>query len=53
LGIGSLWLVPYKAAAYADFYREISDTRPSEADGAEPQDNPSYEFNYDDRYTDL
>jgi uncharacterized membrane protein len=53
LGIGSLWLVPYKAAAYADFYREISDTRPSEADGAEPQDNPSYEFNDDDRYTDL
>ena len=28
LGIGFLWLVPYQQAAVADFYREISDTRP-------------------------
>ena len=27
-GIGYLWLTPYKKAAVADFYREISDTRP-------------------------
>lgn len=27
-GIGYLWLTPYKRAAIADFYREISDTRP-------------------------
>lgn len=26
-GIGSLWLLPYKEAAFADFYREISGTR--------------------------
>ena len=29
-GLGSLWLVPYKNAAIADFYREISGTRKSE-----------------------
>ncbi len=29
-GIGNLWLNPYKQAALADFYREISDTRPKE-----------------------
>lgn len=28
LGIGYLWLNPYIAAAHADFYREISGTRP-------------------------
>ncbi|MBQ5649106.1 MAG: DUF975 family protein, partial [Clostridia bacterium] len=28
LGIGALWLNPYRAAAFADFYREISGTRP-------------------------
>ena len=28
LGIGALWLTPYTAAAYADFYREVSGTRP-------------------------
>ena len=28
LGIGYLWLNPYMAAAHADFYREISGTRP-------------------------
>ena len=27
LGIGSLWLVPYQHASFADFYREISGTR--------------------------
>lgn len=27
-GIGGLWLTPYQQAAFADFYREISDTRP-------------------------
>lgn len=27
-GIGYLWLTPYKRVAIADFYREISDTRP-------------------------
>ncbi len=37
LGIGYLWLTPYKNAAYADFYREISGTRPvvEMQDGAE------------------
>lgn len=29
-GIGSLWINPYKNAALADFYREISGTRPVE-----------------------
>lgn len=29
-GIGNLWLNPYVATATADFYREISGTRPSE-----------------------
>ena len=28
LGIGELWLLPYKKAAVADFYREISGTHP-------------------------
>lgn len=28
LGILSIWLTPYKQATFADFYREISDTRP-------------------------
>ena len=27
-GIGGLWLMPYQQASYADFYREISGTRP-------------------------
>ena len=27
-GIGGLWLTPYMQAAFADFYREISNTRP-------------------------
>ena len=27
-GIGGLWLTPYQQASYADFYREISGTRP-------------------------
>ena len=26
-GIGNLWLTPYKKAAMADFYREVSGTR--------------------------
>jgi uncharacterized membrane protein len=29
-GIGSFWLLPYQQAAIADFYREISGTRPTE-----------------------
>lgn len=34
LGIGLLWLIPYCNAAYADFYREVSGTRPVvEAEG--------------------
>lgn len=28
LGIGHLWIIPYQRTAIADFYREISDTRP-------------------------
>lgn len=27
-GIGDIWLIPYKSAARADFYRELSGTRP-------------------------
>ena len=27
-GIGGLWLTPYQQASFADFYREISNTRP-------------------------
>lgn len=32
LGIGRLWLIPYKQAAYAMFYREVSGTEYSETD---------------------
>lgn len=34
-GLGSLWLVPYKSATIADFYREISETRKVEEPIAE------------------
>jgi uncharacterized membrane protein len=34
-GLGSLWLIPYKSAAIADFYREISKTRKIEEPIAE------------------
>jgi uncharacterized membrane protein len=29
-GIGGFWLIPYEQAAFADFYREISSTRPED-----------------------
>ncbi len=41
LGIGELWVKPYVSAAIADFYREISDTR------------PKTEFESESDYTDI
>ena len=35
MGVGSLWLTPYKSAAFASFYREVSGTSP---EYAMPQD---------------
>ena len=36
-GIGSLWITPYKQAATAAFYREISGTEYKYAQPAQPQ----------------
>lgn len=49
LGIGSLWVNPYRAAARADFYREISGTRPvivmqDGAEFADPANDQTTEF---------
>ena len=38
LGVLSIWLTPYKQATFADFYREISDTRPK------PETDDFYHF---------
>lgn len=40
LGIGSLWLTPYKQAATAVFYREISGTRAITAGGDDSDNKP-------------
>ena len=37
LGIGNLWLIPYKQAATAAFYRDVSGT-----EHAVPESEPSY-----------
>ena len=39
-GIGSLWLNPYRNAATADFYREITGSRPEEEEGSVEEDAP-------------
>ena len=46
LGIGDLWVHPYREAARAAFYREITEARYSQPHAAQEEPNP-FSWNYD------